>query len=377
MPCSSCSADLLLTVLRTFNIQPTQILQRHAIRPIQRRALHSKPALSITSGTSRLFGHGAVEDLPTSSFDNAYLPFDRPKAKLGWSEDSAPREGKNGTFSAFRNTPAVTPLIGEAESEPPSIDDVMEAETFWGEPKVRIRDPLRDQKVLLNKEEMQESKPKDGVVGRRRDTRSSRQPLPDKQQVSASSSQRATPKFDSKPTARPPPQFLRTPREPWQIQKAALGQKFGTTGWEPRKRLSPDTLDGIRALHAQYPQTYTTEALAEQFKVSPEAIRRILKSKWRPSEEEDINRRQRWQKRGEAIWGQMVELGVKPPKKWREMGVGRKSGVVGKKREVRGEVPFEREGQGGIEVVDEYFEAHRVEGEDGAYPGRTLSERIL
>ncbi|KAA6414416.1 MAG: required for respiratory growth mitochondrial [Lasallia pustulata] len=111
-------------------------------------------------------------------------------------------------------------------------------------------------------------------------------------------------------------------RELWQSQKSALAAKFGAQGWAPRKRLSPDALEGIRALHAQYPEIYTTPVLADQFKVSPEAVRRILKSKWRPNEEEEADRRQRWDKRGESIWSQMVELGIKPPKKWREMGIG-------------------------------------------------------
>ena len=112
-------------------------------------------------------------------------------------------------------------------------------------------------------------------------------------------------------------------REPWQVQKSALTEKFKGQGWKPRKRLSPDALEGIRALHAQYPETYTTPVLADQFKISPEAIRRILKSKWRPNEEEEEDRRKRWDNRGEGIWSQMVELGIKPPKKWREMGVGK------------------------------------------------------
>ena len=112
-------------------------------------------------------------------------------------------------------------------------------------------------------------------------------------------------------------------REPWQTQKKALADKFGPTGWLPRKRLSPDTLEGIRALHTQYPDRFTTPILADQFRVSPEAIRRILKSKWRPSDAEEERRRRRWEKRGENIWSQMVEMGIKPPKKWRIMGVGK------------------------------------------------------
>lgn len=113
------------------------------------------------------------------------------------------------------------------------------------------------------------------------------------------------------------------PREPWQVQKSALKAKFGPSGWSPRKRLSPDAIEGIRALHAQYPDKYTTPILAERFQVSSEAVRRILKSKWRANEEEESERRQRWDKRGAAIWSRLVETGIKPPKKWREMGIGR------------------------------------------------------
>ena len=115
----------------------------------------------------------------------------------------------------------------------------------------------------------------------------------------------------------------KAPRESWQVQKRALLEKFGPSGWSPRKRLSPDALEGIRMLHSQSPDKYTTPVLADYFQVSPEVIRRILKSKWRPNEEEEAKRRERWDKRGESIWSQMVQIGIKPPKKWRDMGVGK------------------------------------------------------
>lgn len=114
-------------------------------------------------------------------------------------------------------------------------------------------------------------------------------------------------------------------RPPWEAQKQALRLKFGSQGWMPRKRLSPDALSGIRTLHAQYPETYSTPTLAEHFKVSPEAIRRILKSKWTPNEEEDDKRKRRWEKRGENIWSEMSKQGIKPPRPWREKGIGRLS----------------------------------------------------
>jgi hypothetical protein len=99
--------------------------------------------------------------------------------------------------------------------------------------------------------------------------------------------------------------------EHWQIQKKALQEKF-KEGWNPRKKLSPDTMEGIRALHEQDPDKYSTSVLADHFKVSPEAIRRILKSKWRPSAEAMQARRERWARRHDRIWDQQAELGLRP-----------------------------------------------------------------
>ncbi|KYK61186.1 hypothetical protein DCS_02327 [Drechmeria coniospora] len=115
---------------------------------------------------------------------------------------------------------------------------------------------------------------------------------------------------------------IKTEREKWQTQKAALKEKF-PEGWKPRKRLSPDALAGIRALNAQFPDVYTTEALADKFQVSAEAIRRILKSKWQPSVEEETDRQERWFKRGIQVWERQAALGIKPPRKWRREGIVR------------------------------------------------------
>ena len=113
--------------------------------------------------------------------------------------------------------------------------------------------------------------------------------------------------------------------QPWQIQKEALRRKFKDESWSPLKRLSPDALDGIRVMHSQFPDKFTTPILAQHFKVSPEVIRRILKSKWTPSEEEMESRRLRWERRGEKIWAERAEKGLKPPAKWRRMGIGKTS----------------------------------------------------
>ncbi|KAK6439852.1 Required for respiratory growth protein 9 mitochondrial [Oleoguttula sp. CCFEE 5521] len=119
-----------------------------------------------------------------------------------------------------------------------------------------------------------------------------------------------------------PPAPVRRKKEPWQVQKAALTAKFGDATWSPRKRLSPDTLEGIRTLNSSDPNTYNTATLSQQFAVSPENIRRILRSKWQPNETEREDRAERWERRGVRKWTAMAEGGERPPKKWREMGVG-------------------------------------------------------
>lgn len=144
---------------------------------------------------------------------------------------------------------------------------------------------------------------------------------------------------------------IRHKRQSWQIQKHALKEKFGSSGWTPRRRLSPDALDGIRALHAQLPEKYTTPELAKQFEVSPENIRRILKSKWKPNDEEDTSRRRRWEKRGESIWSLKAELGVKPPKKWRRKGIGKDQVAYHKSRGHRFEKGVGNEGSRSTSVA--------------------------
>lgn len=111
------------------------------------------------------------------------------------------------------------------------------------------------------------------------------------------------------PTARPK-------LDKWAEQKNALKQKFAE-GWNPRKKLSPDAMEGIRGLHEQDPVKYSTPVLAEQFKVSPEAIRRILKSKWltKAVPEKMDERRERWARRHDRIWDTQAELGLRPQRK--------------------------------------------------------------
>ncbi|KAH7104506.1 hypothetical protein BKA62DRAFT_767574 [Auriculariales sp. MPI-PUGE-AT-0066] len=73
----------------------------------------------------------------------------------------------------------------------------------------------------------------------------------------------------------------------WLQNKQALKERF-PEGWNPPKKLSRETMDGLRALHHAQPEVFTTSMLANKFRVSPEAVRRILKSKWVPSREREV-----------------------------------------------------------------------------------------
>lgn len=176
-----------------------------------------------------------------------------------------------------------------------------------------------------------------------------------------SSSTTSIPSSQTSTTSASKPHRLRPDAPAWQIQKHALATKF-TTGWNPRRKLSPDARLGIRDLHFSNPDLYTTPVLAEQFRVSPEAIRRILRSKWidkvAHSREEEVGSasgssnarslldtplptldtsrekkmdelRRRWAKRYERIWDRKSELGLLP-KRARDRGV--EEGEEGRER---------------------------------------------
>ncbi|ANZ75877.1 BA75_01891T0 [Komagataella pastoris] len=83
----------------------------------------------------------------------------------------------------------------------------------------------------------------------------------------------------------------------WKRQKFALVEKLQGSKWNPRKKLSRDTIEGIRLLKGKLPQL-KADYFAEQFQVSPEAVRRILKSRWEPTVKEREGIEERWKRRG-------------------------------------------------------------------------------
>lgn len=75
----------------------------------------------------------------------------------------------------------------------------------------------------------------------------------------------------------------------WLKHRRAMKGKF-PVGWRPPKRISREAMDLLRTLHRSAPDKFTTPLLAEQFKISAEAVRRILKSKFQLSDEEKAKR---------------------------------------------------------------------------------------
>ncbi|AMD22826.1 HHR057Cp [Eremothecium sinecaudum] len=86
----------------------------------------------------------------------------------------------------------------------------------------------------------------------------------------------------------------------WKKQKLALHRKFSGAGWQPAKKLSRTEIESVRMLKENYPDM-TAKELGDKFQVSAESIRRILKSKWQPNEDEMLKIQQRWERRGQRI----------------------------------------------------------------------------
>lgn len=85
----------------------------------------------------------------------------------------------------------------------------------------------------------------------------------------------------------------------WKKQMFALKEKF-PTGWNPLKKLSREQMDHMREIKRAQPSINLNE-LASMFKISPEAARRIIKSKWRPDAAKAQKLEQRWKRRGQQL----------------------------------------------------------------------------
>ncbi|KAL5615427.1 hypothetical protein BROUX41_005473 [Berkeleyomyces rouxiae] len=246
------------------------------------------------------------------------LPKRFRQPKLDMSDLNEPKTTSDGEIAAVTNTP----ISSNGDDEAAVVTDILSTPTLKTSKPKKIKLRHRDNPDMI--------KNKDGHH---------------KHKTSNSDGNKHNTSKDDKPNKYTKDKRPAGPdtREPWKIQRDSLRQKF-PQGWSPLKRLSPDALAGIRALHAQFPDDFSTDKLAAKFEVSPEAIRRILRTKWQPSAEEEAERQNRWFKRGMAIWERYAELGLKPPKKWRDAGVGeqaweaRKRAMGGRDRAALGDL---------------------------------------
>ena len=86
----------------------------------------------------------------------------------------------------------------------------------------------------------------------------------------------------------PPPHLRRPSQKPTPSEHKAHREtmrKEFPQGWAPPRKLSREAMDAVRQLHRLDPEKFNTPMIADKFKISPEAVRRILKSKWEPSPE--------------------------------------------------------------------------------------------
>lgn len=88
---------------------------------------------------------------------------------------------------------------------------------------------------------------------------------------------------DPPPPPKKRPVAAPTPEE-WRRHREKIKEVF-PDGWNPTRKVSRDAMDGLRSLHAFDKDTFSCAVLADKFKISPEAVRRILRSKWEPSRE--------------------------------------------------------------------------------------------
>ncbi|KIJ36343.1 hypothetical protein M422DRAFT_212294 [Sphaerobolus stellatus SS14] len=107
--------------------------------------------------------------------------------------------------------------------------------------------------------------------------------------------------------------------------RMALKQKF-PEGWLPPKKLSRDAMESLREMHHYSPETFTTPVLADKFRISPEAVAKILRSKWVPSKErmQDIRAKEEQKRAGrhkdrlKKEWAEGMDRGVLRAKKREE-----------------------------------------------------------
>ncbi|RKP33579.1 hypothetical protein BJ085DRAFT_21343 [Dimargaris cristalligena] len=73
--------------------------------------------------------------------------------------------------------------------------------------------------------------------------------------------------------------------EGWRIRKQEQKASLEDGKWAPKKRVARSTMERIRFLAINMPDTFDIPRLSYEFKISFEAVRRILRSNFNPSPE--------------------------------------------------------------------------------------------
>ncbi|KAK6528294.1 Required for respiratory growth protein 9 mitochondrial [Arthrobotrys megalospora] len=121
----------------------------------------------------------------------------------------------------------------------------------------------------------------------------------------------------------------------WKIHKDAVMSKLRNKTWNPFSRLSPAAVATLKQLKQENPGM-TVEEYAPIFKISPDALRRILKSKWTPTPEQEADRIERWKRRGKNVWQEWEEKGLVVTKKTRTQRVEEREVAAEREKQQKG-----------------------------------------
>jgi hypothetical protein len=102
------------------------------------------------------------------------------------------------------------------------------------------------------------------------------------------------------------------------VHRARLKELF-PEGWNPPRKLSRDAMEGLRALHRLDSEQFSTPVLATRFKISPEAVRRILRSRWQPNKTERARLVEREKKGRQEAEQKRIERAKERAKEEREL----------------------------------------------------------
>ncbi|KAF9924266.1 Required for respiratory growth protein 9 mitochondrial [Linnemannia zychae] len=118
----------------------------------------------------------------------------------------------------------------------------------------------------------------------------------------------------------PNPQFHRASMEDaplWKKHRETIKAKIGGEAWNPRRKITRQSMEEVRYLRRQFPTEWTTAKLAEHFNMPNESIVRILKSNYQPSPERAAQQDEvRLRKKKERVDADIARILKERQEKW-------------------------------------------------------------